>query len=304
MKIFVILDLETFSKNYTDISSIQNSEVIILNKLEISKWIAYFYNCKYIITDSFHGLCFSLIFKKPYIALKNRNRQRFDTIAAMLGYSSNTKDISIFDSVAEVYQNKELFKIFDFNSFDNIIQTYKNHCLNLLQSALNLVKPSSNTDNLERIYKNFDIVSLWRDFFTLQKEFAKISNNYYWSKFNEFWKFIPSELIQPAVFNENYVQILIKGLPQKIHYELLHKNDKPGDDVCYICLHCEDQTLKKPCKKTFSKISDAVGVKLLESSNKLAVNVPLINDNYVRDSVKFIYRTIDDVLTINLNSAL
>ncbi len=34
-------------------------------------------NCQYVITDSFHGTCFALIFNKPVVTVRNRQKARF-----------------------------------------------------------------------------------------------------------------------------------------------------------------------------------------------------------------------------------
>lgn len=49
----------------------------------IEEFVYHLKNATYIITDSYHGMCFSIIFRKPFIALVNRSRggSRFDTIA-------------------------------------------------------------------------------------------------------------------------------------------------------------------------------------------------------------------------------
>lgn len=50
-------------------------------------WLASFYHADYIITDSFHGTVFSIIFQKPFIALGNEKRgmSRFSSLLKSLG---------------------------------------------------------------------------------------------------------------------------------------------------------------------------------------------------------------------------
>ena len=59
----------------------------IATNVNISVWLHYFKNSDYIITDSFHGLCFSIIFKKKFIALLNQKRgaTRFYSLMKILG---------------------------------------------------------------------------------------------------------------------------------------------------------------------------------------------------------------------------
>lgn len=49
------------------------------------------HNCKCMITDSYHGLCFSIIFNKDYLCIKNttRGRARFDSLQRQLDLPDN-----------------------------------------------------------------------------------------------------------------------------------------------------------------------------------------------------------------------
>ena len=46
-----------------------------------------FQNCSYVLTDSFHGTCFSVIFEKPFVVMRNNGRggQRFPYLLGTLG---------------------------------------------------------------------------------------------------------------------------------------------------------------------------------------------------------------------------
>lgn len=50
--------------------------------IEIGEWVRYFSTCKYVVTDSFHGCVFALIFKKPFVVIGNSGRglTRFDSL--------------------------------------------------------------------------------------------------------------------------------------------------------------------------------------------------------------------------------
>ena len=42
-------------------------------------------NCKAVVTDSFHGTVFSIIFNKPFITFKRKNDERLKTLGNLLG---------------------------------------------------------------------------------------------------------------------------------------------------------------------------------------------------------------------------
>ena len=61
----------------------------------IEQWLRSFNDAEYIITDSYHGLLFSIIFRKPFYLFKNqyRGNARFDSVLETFGISANNSDI-------------------------------------------------------------------------------------------------------------------------------------------------------------------------------------------------------------------
>lgn len=59
----------------------------IIEDASIEDFIYHIKNARFVLTDSFHGFCFSLIFNRPMIALVNRQRggARFDSLAGQIG---------------------------------------------------------------------------------------------------------------------------------------------------------------------------------------------------------------------------
>lgn len=55
----------------------------------VESWLEGFSNSAFVITDSFHGTVFSIIFNKPFISLVNPSRgaSRFYSISEQLGLS-------------------------------------------------------------------------------------------------------------------------------------------------------------------------------------------------------------------------
>lgn len=53
----------------------------------VTDWLAVLHGADFIITDSFHGVCFSIIFRKPFICVCNNERgaARFETILSLAG---------------------------------------------------------------------------------------------------------------------------------------------------------------------------------------------------------------------------
>ena len=81
----------------------QNREIT----LSPEQWLYNIKNCRYMVTDSFHGACFAIIFNKPFICVANRERgiSRFESLFDMLGLSSRlVKNGETLDGRADLFE--------------------------------------------------------------------------------------------------------------------------------------------------------------------------------------------------------
>lgn len=64
--------------------------------VSIERWLSYFLDAKSIITDSYHGLVFSIIFNKPYKLIRNqfRGNARFDSVLNELNLSDDGMNVN------------------------------------------------------------------------------------------------------------------------------------------------------------------------------------------------------------------
>jgi hypothetical protein len=98
-----------------------------------SSWLATIKNAEFMVTDSFHGLAFSIIFNKQFICIANKARgaSRMESILSLLG---------LLDRL--VYEGQDDFDIEGLKAIDyEIVNTKllenKNKSLNFLKVALN-----------------------------------------------------------------------------------------------------------------------------------------------------------------------
>lgn len=223
IKRHIIVDSEHFTKR----REFFGNDPTVENKIPFEDFLYLFFNANYIITDSFHGTCFAIIFNKKYISIKRGNKKRFDSLSNLLGYQDKSYYINIFDSVEEALNNGLTFPPLDFKSFNNIIRVKKEFCLKLLKDSLSIDMSSVQNDDHE------SLVSLAREW--------KSKSNY----FKSFWdqvlkdKSLPKDIYKSKSLFNNYIQFFIKGLPEKIHYELLFFDN----NIVKLCLHIEDKSL-------------------------------------------------------------
>jgi hypothetical protein len=84
--------IDTVSKQLTltpFYMGIKQDEKKIENKIfePVETWLRGFYDAKFVITDSFHGMVFSIIFNKPFLCYINeeRGKARFESLAKQFG---------------------------------------------------------------------------------------------------------------------------------------------------------------------------------------------------------------------------
>lgn len=107
---------------------------IVNNKYpSVEKWLYNIKNAQFVVTDSYHGMIFSLIFKKQFIVVKNpkRGNARFESLLKLLFLENR-----LIKSASEL--NEELLNNrIDFQKIGSIIEKYRIDSLNYLYSELN-----------------------------------------------------------------------------------------------------------------------------------------------------------------------
>lgn len=105
--------------------------------IPMENWLWYFIHAKFVLTNSFHGVCFSLIFNKPWLAfvVDGKEDSRFSTLIKL----SNMKE-RVFYNIEEIFKADYLFKHVDFSYFNNSIKGKIQDAYNWLSNAMNSPK--------------------------------------------------------------------------------------------------------------------------------------------------------------------
>jgi hypothetical protein len=116
------------------------TDKIYLNNLSgkssnlIENWLAHFYYSDFVVTDSFHGLVFSIIFNKQFIIIGNHSRglSRFDSLLNLLDLKDRMITIDDFNSKSTlVLQEKIDYSIVN-QKLNNQKEISKTYLLNAL----------------------------------------------------------------------------------------------------------------------------------------------------------------------------
>lgn len=98
----------------------------------VTSWLRGFMDAEYVVTDSFHGTVFSIIFNKPFITIANKERgiSRFTSLLKM--FSLEDRLIYSADNLNDSLINKKI----DFDKVNEIIKSEQEKSFRFLQNAL------------------------------------------------------------------------------------------------------------------------------------------------------------------------
>ncbi len=98
----------------------------------VTNWIRGFMDAEFVITDSFHGTVFSIIFNKPFISIGNKKRgmTRFDSLLKMFGLENRLIDNSATNGLEIIHEK------IDFNRINKILDDKKKEAMLYMKEAL------------------------------------------------------------------------------------------------------------------------------------------------------------------------
>ncbi len=158
-----------------------NKEVIMLKNMEIplEEFISAIKDADAILTNSFHGTCFSLIFNKKLLAITNVSAgdARFDSLVKIFGIDNIT-----VNSINDVFVKDNLFNNFDYNKFLSILEIERKKADTWFEKHINTPKKITLKSILAELdYKIFlQIERLlyhwtnWKFYYLCNKKNAKI----------------------------------------------------------------------------------------------------------------------------------
>lgn len=128
-----------------------NSKNIIVSKVPtVETWLGYVKYSSFVLTDSFHGACFSAIFHKEFVVQKNigRGGGRFDCLLNMMGLIDRMVQSpqEINERFYEVYTKEKI----DYKQVDSKINIEKEKGMEWLKNALKLEEFRTTTTLLEK----------------------------------------------------------------------------------------------------------------------------------------------------------
>ncbi|MCM1214438.1 MAG: polysaccharide pyruvyl transferase family protein [Lachnospiraceae bacterium] len=111
------------------------NECGIIRNANVNDYIYHLMNAEYIVTDSYHGFCFSLVFRKQFAVLINRSRggARFETLISLLGVSDRA-----LEDISELSTNNRITEPVNYKKITPIIESETLRCKEWLKNAIEL----------------------------------------------------------------------------------------------------------------------------------------------------------------------
>lgn len=129
-QIATILNLPVYTFN----TGAENANLPLNERIapSIEEWLSGIANSDFVVTDSFHGCVFSIIFNKPFIVYANRDRgvNRFTSLLDKLGIQNKM----VFS--AKEFSIKQIFDTIDWDNVNNTIGVMRSISLNRLSNVI------------------------------------------------------------------------------------------------------------------------------------------------------------------------
>ena len=133
----------------------------ILEELCNEELVAQIQNSRFVITDSFHGVCLAIRFQKSFVAVVNKKRgaSRFLSLLKNFGLESR-----LFECPDDVINEIDMFQEIDYVSVGNLLEEERKRSLEWLRNAIEMPKaPRALSDfDVARIYVGYTKTHLER----------------------------------------------------------------------------------------------------------------------------------------------
>lgn len=101
----------------------------------VEQWLRGFYEADYIVTDSFHGCVFSILFKKQFVSLGNKVRgmNRFESLLKKFNLEDRMLDVSLYENIMALL----FYKKIDYEYVYNILKEERGRAYTFFKNAIN-----------------------------------------------------------------------------------------------------------------------------------------------------------------------
>lgn len=137
-----ILDLTEEKLTFVNRIAREKGLKVIVTSKEVSSedcpemWLSHFRDAKFVVTDSFHGTVFSLLFHQPFLSIQNKQRgnARFDTLSSLFCI-----DQQIVGDEELVSKDISSIAIPNWEYIDNVLGEKRKSSMGFLEEGLDMM---------------------------------------------------------------------------------------------------------------------------------------------------------------------
>lgn len=129
------LELSVYTINgEKEVSTINPFKIFRMRFKSIESWLTSIYSSSFVITDSFHGMVFSILFNKQFVVIGNKNRGlgRFNSLLKYLNLEDRLL-VSFNEDKLKVLVDQFI----DYDNVNSVIDVKRVDSLNFIKTALN-----------------------------------------------------------------------------------------------------------------------------------------------------------------------
>ena len=131
LEVVVLLDGRPKDPNKN--RAIMDMDDKIVDDITVEDWLNFFRNAEFVVTDSCHGISFSLVFERNFIGLANRSRgiTRFESLVDVFQVREH-----YVHEATEIMGNDDLLKPVDYSKVNSILLAERERSLAWLKEVL------------------------------------------------------------------------------------------------------------------------------------------------------------------------
>lgn len=134
-KVYVILDLcpPLWEKRKNILNAEQFPDVEVKAEVDLAEWLWYFKNAEAVVTDSYHGTIFSVLYQKPFVTSINyaRGATRFTSLLEPLGLEGR-----LFDGFGNITSKLQYLDALDYTVANTRLNRIRTDAVDWLRNAL------------------------------------------------------------------------------------------------------------------------------------------------------------------------
>ncbi len=134
------------------------------------------HNCEFFLTDSFHGMCFAILFRKNFMVMPRDFVDRFQSLLSRIGLEDRIVKANHSNYSDKLYEPIDYDAVYE--KLTVLIEESRNHLKNSLLPPRNATKPLSDMDILMQYIKsqNDRIDSLTNELTSLREALASLTD--------------------------------------------------------------------------------------------------------------------------------